>query len=121
MLALATTSATVTGRPAGDRPRDAHGAALPQEPVARGPYAGHRAPFTARVRGASKAGAASDTETHLQTWYLDPAAWPVHKGDTITDTNDGSRWQVQNADLVPAGLGLDQVMAACSQLDTSAS
>lgn len=125
MLALATTTATVSGRPAdtpdAPRPRDAHGGALPQVPVDRGPFAGHRAPFSARVRGASRVMANLPTEVHLQTWYLEPAAWPVRKGDVIVDNNDASRWHVEAADLVPAGLGLDQVMAACSQLDTSAS
>jgi hypothetical protein len=125
MLALATTTATVLGRPPvtedTPRARDAHGSPLPQPETPRGPYDGHRGPFTARVRGASRALAAVPSEVHLQTWYLEPGAWPVHKGDVIRDERDGSRWTVQAADLVPQGLGLDQVMAACSQLDTSAS
>lgn len=120
MLALATTTAHVQGRPDGPRPRDAHGAPLPQEPADRGPFAAHRGPFSARVRGASRAAAATDSQVHLQTWYLEPSAWPVHKGDMITDDRDGTSWRVEAADLVPQGLGLQQVMAACSQLDTSA-
>lgn len=120
MLALATTRATVTGRPAGAKPRDSHGAPLPQTPEVAGPYDAHRRPFSAAVRGAAGRGGDDEQQTHLATWYLDPSAWPVHVGDTITDVDDGTAWRVTSADLVPTGLGLEQVMAACSQLDVTA-
>jgi hypothetical protein len=123
VLALATTTAHVKGRPTVEtpRPRDSHGALLPETPATRGPFDAHRAPFSARVRGASRGGAGADDQVHLQTWYLDPSAWPVFKGDTIVDDNDDTTWRVEASDLVPTGLGLEQVMAACSQLDTQAS
>lgn len=124
MLAIATTMATVSTRPElddddQDAARDDHGALLPVAPVVSEPWAAHRAPFSARVRGATKMGA-DDQQTTLATWYLEPAAWPVHVGDEIADQMDGTRWSVSTADLVPSGLGLQQVMAACSRLDVSA-
>lgn len=118
-LALATTTVHVATEP-DDPDRDDHDSPLPADPVDRGPFPAHRAPFSSRVRSATKT-AADGSQTRLSTWYLDPAAWPVHVGDVITDDNDATtKWVVAQAELVPSGLGLDQVSAACSMLDTSA-
>lgn len=109
MLALATTRATVTGRKPGDQvARDAHGAPKPQAPTDRGPYAAHR-------RGDVPVLLDDGREVRGATWYLEPEAWPVASGDTIVDANDGTRWSVEGAQLVPAGLGLQHVTASCTQ------
>lgn len=112
MLALATTTATVTRRAAAGE--DAHGAPLPgAEPATLGPWRAHRKVGTSVLTD-------SGAEVRGCTWYLEPAAWPVVVGDTISDDRDATEWTVQGAQLVPSGLGLDQVQAYCSQVQPEA-
>lgn len=111
MLALATTRVRLEGRdPAAEVQHDAHGAPLPAAQVERGPYAAHR-----RV-GSQQVSDAGDAQLRTGTWYLEPAAWPVLVGDTIVDV-DGSRWSVDTAELLPSGLGLEQVVCDSSRAD----
>lgn len=113
MLALATTRATVTTRD-GTPGRDAHGAPKPSPTRTSDPWAAHRKILRPLPGDASK-------QALLATWYLDPAAWPVHVGDTITDTTDATVWRVTGTDLVPTGLGLQQVVADAVRVDVTAS
>lgn len=108
MLALATTRATVTGR-AASTGRDAHGAPKPGKAEPRGPFLAHRTPNTTVLTDAG-------TEVRGCQWALEAAAWPVVKGEVVSDDRDGSRWTVEGAQLVPTGLGLDHVQADCTQL-----
>lgn len=109
MLALATTTVTVAGRaPGAAGPTDAHGAPLPSTGVTRGPFPAHRRPNVVVLTAAG-------TEARGAVWYLDPAAWPVTFGDTITDDTDGTTWSVEGAQRIPVGLGLEQVQADCTQ------